>query len=241
MTSCVKLPISHDSLWIHDKDVVQRFPRLSGTQSTDVLVVGAGITGLSAGIELLQRGFDVQEMEVKWSAELYEPVDGLPIIGNVPGSKNLWIATGFSGVGLTWGTAAGRILADLIQGTETSASKLLTPSRFGLSAPWTLSTEQYVPMRNLAERVLPSETIELGELNPGDGKVGMLDGQFVAVCRDLEGKLHTFNPRCVHMGGVVHWNKEEQSWDCPVHGGRYSYCGRRICSPPHRDLEPLQE
>ena len=37
--------------------------------------------------------------------------DGLPFVGKVPGNDRLYLATGFGGTGLTWGSLAGEILA----------------------------------------------------------------------------------------------------------------------------------
>ena len=44
--------------------------------------------------------------------------DGLPIIGQVPGTENAWIATGHGMLGITQGPATGRLLAEwIVHGT----------------------------------------------------------------------------------------------------------------------------
>lgn len=50
------LPLDKRSLWLQERPIRSRFDRLSGTCETDVLVVGAGITGLTVAIELASRG-----------------------------------------------------------------------------------------------------------------------------------------------------------------------------------------
>ncbi len=37
--------------------------------------------------------------------------------------------------------------------------------------------------------------------------------------------------RCKHMGCALEWNEEEESWDCPCHGSRYTRDGKRIDNP----------
>ncbi len=215
--------------------------------STDpkLIIVGGcdhrtGVGDANEAKERLQKfvheHYEVEEIVWSWSAELFEPTDGLPIIGKVPGKKNVWIATGLSGVGLTWGTAAAKIIADQMDGKSTALQDELSPARFGISSAFTVAGEQLTTAANFAERILPAKKIDLDGLKVGEGEVGIVDGKFTAVCRDQSGKLHSHNPRCVHMGGVVHWNPVEQSWDCPVHGGRYAACGARIYSPPEADL-----
>lgn len=184
----------------------------------------------------LHERYKVDEIVSSWSAELYQPTDGLPIIGKVPGKKNVWIATGLSGVGLTWGTASAKLIADQIDGKDATLQDALSPSRFGVTSAITIAEEQLPAAANLAERILPAHKIDVEALKAGEGQVGIVDGKFTAVCRDMSGNLHHHNPRCVHMGGVVHWNPVEQSWDCPLHGGRYAACGARIYSPPEADL-----
>lgn len=185
--------------------------------------------------------FAVEEIICRWSAELFEPTDGLPIIGKVPGKENVWIATGFSGVGLTWGTAAGRLLARKINGESVPLEDDLSPSRFGVLGLATMAAEQMTTAVNLAERILPTSSVDPGKLKAGEGKVGMVDGVHTAICVDHSGCEHRLNPVCTHMGGVVHWNASAQTWDCPVHGGRFTADGRRLYGPPEKGLEAPSE
>ncbi len=65
-----------------------------------------------------------------WSGQVMEPLDGLAFIGPNPGDdKNIYIATGDSGNGMTHGTIAGIILCDLIQGKDNPWANLYRPDR----------------------------------------------------------------------------------------------------------------
>jgi glycine/D-amino acid oxidase-like deaminating enzyme len=65
-----------------------------------------------------------------WSGQVLEPLDGLAFIGPNPGNnKNIYIATGDSGNGMTHGTIAGIILHDLILGKSNPWSELYKPDR----------------------------------------------------------------------------------------------------------------
>jgi glycine/D-amino acid oxidase-like deaminating enzyme len=57
-------------------------------------------------------------------------MDGMAFIGPNPGEdKNVYIATGDSGNGITHGTIAGIVLSDLIQGKENRWANLYSPNR----------------------------------------------------------------------------------------------------------------
>ena len=65
-----------------------------------------------------------------WSGQVLEPLDGLAFIGPNPGNdKNVYIATGDSGNGITHGTIAGIILHDLIMGKNNEWAALYNPNR----------------------------------------------------------------------------------------------------------------
>ena len=65
-----------------------------------------------------------------WSGQVLEPLDGLAFIGPNPGNdKNVYIATGDSGNGMTHGTIAGILLHDLILGKKNEWAELYNPNR----------------------------------------------------------------------------------------------------------------
>ena len=43
--------------------------------------------------------------------------------------------------------------------------------------------------------------------------------------------------KCSHMGCALHWNEEEESWDCPCHGSRYTKEGMVLDAPAQCDLK----
>lgn len=55
--------LTHHSYWIRDVPARKRFEKLSGTHKTDIAIIGAGVTGLSTAIELLDRGNKVTVVE----------------------------------------------------------------------------------------------------------------------------------------------------------------------------------
>ena len=73
--------------------------------------------------------FNILTIEYRWSGQIIEPVDGLPFIGMNPLSENIYVATGFSGNGMTFGTVAGMILSDMILGRANPWQHLYDPSR----------------------------------------------------------------------------------------------------------------
>ncbi|MDV6032410.1 MAG: FAD-dependent oxidoreductase [Phycisphaera sp. RhM] len=187
----------------------------------------------------IRERFDVEEVVSRWSAELFEPADGLPFIGKVAGKENVWITTGLSGVGLTLGTAAGPMLADLMEGKAHPLEKTLSPARVPLRAAGNVLAEQAASVADFAERLLPAKSVDVSALASGEGAVGNVDGKHTAVCRDRDGCLRQLSPICTHMGGVLRWNEVEQTWDCPVHGGRFAADGARLYGPPEDDLDRI--
>jgi glycine/D-amino acid oxidase-like deaminating enzyme len=61
-----------------------------------------------------EERFGVRPIRYRWSGQIIEPVDGLPFIGLNSGSQHVYVATGYAGNGMTFGTLAGMMVSDLI-------------------------------------------------------------------------------------------------------------------------------
>lgn len=194
-------------------------------------------------IQYAEDHFKGRSIEQQWSAEFYEPADGLPHIGRVPGQANVYVATGYSGTGLTWGTVAGTLIARLILGQRHPLEEILAPGRLTVlaSAKDVIAENLDVMRRFVADRFAPVKKVDEEQLQPGCGEVVRENGKLVAVCRDSSGAMHHLSPYCTHAGCVVHWNQAEQTWDCPCHGGRFRADGRRFYGPPPKGLSAIDE
>lgn len=52
----------------------------------------------------------------------------------------------------------------------------------------------------------------------------------------VEGRPCEVSLVCTHLGGVLHWNEAERSWDCPLHGSRFAEGGEVLTGPAVRPL-----
>lgn len=189
---------------------------------------------------LRQRLFDSVGRGVithRWSGQVIETVDGLPFIGET--SDGQFIATGFSGNGMTFGTVAALMARDKITGKENPWAKAFHPGRkkFGAAASY-LSENIDFPYCLVKDRL--GIKAKPGELAAGDGEVVKAEGEIIARCRDADGTLHERSAICPHMGCVVAWNHGEQSWDCPCHGSRFQADGSLIAGPAEEGLSVLE-
>lgn len=180
------------------------------------------------------------EVGHRWSGQVHEPVDALAFIGRNPGdAENVYVVTGDSGNGLTHGTIAGELVTQLILGEPSPWAWLYAPDRIN-----TRSTERYVrenlnTMAQYYDLFTGGEVESLAQIAPGTGAI-MRDGLSKrAVYRDRDGQYSVHSAICPHLGGVVHWNAAECSWDCPAHGSRFdARDGRCLHGPAAHGLAP---
>ena len=76
-----------------------------------------------------KQRFTVEAPTYRWSAQVEEPVDGLPFIGRNSLSEHVYVATGFSGNGTTFGTIAAMIVTDLVNGRANPWAELYAATR----------------------------------------------------------------------------------------------------------------
>jgi glycine/D-amino acid oxidase-like deaminating enzyme/nitrite reductase/ring-hydroxylating ferredoxin subunit len=188
--------------------------------------------------EWTRKRFPVRAIEGGWSHELFEPADGIPFIGALPGSRSRFVAAGFSGTGLTFGTLAARLLCDLLTKGASPWEAVYSPRRLKpLAAARPVAEENLrIGWRFVADRVAGMAS-PAAPLAPDSGRIERIGGRPRAVYRDARGDLHVLSPRCTHLGCLVAWNDLEKTWDCPCHGGRFHPTGKPLYGPPTRSLE----
>lgn len=184
----------------------------------------------------------VQDVVYQWSGEVIEPMDALAYIGLSPRQKSVYMITADSGHGMTHGTIGGLLITDLILGRENPWAELYDPSRRNLhpQSLFTMMEEGLTANLQFIDYLKPGSVKSPSDLANGEAAI-IQDGlKKIAVYKDDEGEVHQCSAICTHWKGVVRWNEAEKTWDCPVHGSRFTPCGKLIQGPANKDLEPVE-
>lgn len=190
----------------------------------------------------VRNHYDVSNIPYKWSSQYYEPADGLPYIGKFPGSnENIYVATGFGGNGMIYGTLAGHIIADLIVSGESAYAALLSPSRIKPVAAFKNFVKENADVIKhfIADRLSVESLDEFADLSKEEGRVIKYQEEHLAIYKDEYGALKALSPVCPHAGCIVSWNTAEKSWDCPCHGARYDTDGKLLNGPSTKPLKRI--
>ncbi|MET1133169.1 MAG: FAD-dependent oxidoreductase, partial [Aeromicrobium sp.] len=176
-----------------------------------------------------------------WSAQDYTTADGLPRFGRMPrGGDRIRFATGFAKWGFTNGTAAAIAIAHDILGdpvpwigdvVDHSSPLVSVKGRASINA-------------KVAKEVVAGAARALAtsprSLEPGEGDVHRDGARIVAESRSEAGTCRV-SGLCTHLGGVLRWNDAERSWDCPLHGSRFSPEGEVLNGPATKPLKRLDD
>lgn len=191
--------------------------------------------------EYVRKRWDVESIDYRWSAQLYHPPDGLPMIGRALTSGHVWLATGYSGVGMVFGTLGGMLLTDFALGRENPWAEVYKPSRIKplAAGPHVLKLNVEAAATFVKDRVTIPKVQDLSEVPVGEGRVVEIGGERAAVYREESGAVHAVSPVCTHALCIVHWNGAEKSWDCPCHGSRFAIDGGVLEGPAVKALAPV--
>jgi nitrite reductase/ring-hydroxylating ferredoxin subunit len=176
-----------------------------------------------------------------WSAQDYNTPDELPIYGPLPGSDNrVLVASGYDKWGMTNAVAAARAMSAEILGQPASWSERLRDRPFSTRALAGLARQGLFSGVVQAKGLASAELHALPEDVPeGEGAVGRA-GLRPAGVSQVGGSACAVSALCTHLGGVLSWNDQEQSWDCPLHGSRFDAAGEVIEGPATRPLARIE-
>jgi Rieske Fe-S protein len=168
-----------------------------------------------------------------------ETNDGLPLIGEIV--KRQFVATGFAGNGMTFGTLGGMMACDWVKGRANPWRELLDAGRKKVrGGAWDyLKENKDYPFYFVKDRLARAGANSLRAVKRGEGKIVVVDGAKVAAFRDDAGKLTVKSAVCTHMGCLVRWNGADKTWDCPCHGSRFQATGEVIGGPAETPLSDV--
>jgi Rieske Fe-S protein len=239
-------PVPDGLFW--DDDDPYHYIRAQGAEAGTLLIVGGEDhkTGqeddtearFRSLLEYARAHFDVRSVAYRWSAQVVEPVDGLPFIGRNSLASHVFVGTGYSGTGMTFGTLAAMITSDLILGRENPWARLFDATRVKPIAAAREFVGENVdfPAHLVGDRLKKAERDSLAAVGRGEGKLVEVRGKKVAAYRDGSGVVHALDPVCTHLGCLVQFNDAEKSWDCPCHGSRFDTRGDVINGPAVKPL-----
>jgi glycine/D-amino acid oxidase-like deaminating enzyme/nitrite reductase/ring-hydroxylating ferredoxin subunit len=223
-----------------------RYMRLEPGRGADLVIFGGEdhktgqATDTNACYARLERALEslVPNVELthRWSAQVIETPDGLPYMGR--NAEHQYIATGFAGNGMTFGTLGAMMAADGILGRMNPWSELFDVGRMKIrGGAWEYIKENKdYPYYLIRDRFAGVEGRTLRSVKRGEGKILELDGKKVAAYRDGSGTTRLRSAICTHMGCVVAWNAAERTWDCPCHGSRFTPQGQVLAGPAESPL-----
>ncbi len=187
----------------------------------------------------LRKRFPKARPEYRWSGQVVETNDGLPFIGETQDRQ--FVATGFAGNGMTFGTLGGMMAVDGMERRKNPWAELFAPTRKKLKGgTWHyLKENKDYPYYLVRDWLAKSEGKSAKALKRNEGRILNIDGKKTAAYCDPKGKVSLLSPVCTHLGCIVHWNKAEKTWDCPCHGSRFQATGEVMSGPAEKDLEKI--
>ncbi len=186
--------------------------------------------------------FPAANIKYRWSAQDLVTLDKVPYIGKMSRMHpNIYVTTGYRKWGMTNGTAAALLIADLVQQRNNPYETLYRPSRF-VSDP---SIRHFISQNSDVAKQLLQGKFDQSDKHPDDvakdeAAVVNVNGKRAGAYRDNDGTLHVVDTTCTHMGCEVHWNHGDRSWDCPCHGSRFSYDGEVMEGPAKEPLTKIE-
>ena len=168
-----------------------------------------------------------------WSNKDIITNDLLPFIGSLNKENNLLIGTGYNTWGMTNGSLAGQILADIILNKSNKYIELFNPLRsinIGkiINFPLILGSNAY--------SFIKSKVKKQKSWYHSNPRFEKRNGKNIAIYIDENYKEHIIYNTCPHLKCSLIFNEIEKTWDCPCHGSRFDIDGKSIEGPSNYNI-----
>ena len=190
-------------------------------------------------LQFADQAAGVAEVLAMWSAQDYDTPDELPYIGRISDGVDIYVAAGYRKWGLSNGTLAGQMIAELVTRGSCRYESLYSRSRSDItSSPGKAFAGAVIPVVELVKSKF--EKMEhLEGLGRGEGRIIRFKGERAGIYRDMNDDVTVLDITCTHMGTELNFNAAEKTWDCPAHGGRFGADGRLLEGAPKDSLKVL--
>ncbi|MGP4032147.1 FAD-dependent oxidoreductase [Pseudarthrobacter sp. 1C304] len=179
-----------------------------------------------------------------WSGEDYRAANLMPFFGKLPrGGGKIHFATGYNKWGMSNGIAASlAITADILGGhlpwADTIHHRITSPA--GAASVIGLNADT---VKTMAGGWLKAETAApdtAADTVPDEG-AGMIvrNGRNPVAVSTFDGVTCRVSAVCTHLRGILSWNDAERTWDCPLHGSRFTPSGDVLQGPATARLTAL--
>lgn len=181
--------------------------------------------------------FGVGEPRWSWSAQDYGLSTAMPFVGALPGGGGtLLAATGYDKWGMAMGAAAGLVLAGDLTGDTPEYAEAMRGDGIG----WCDVASSATQVAKTVGRIVRDRVRSSGGDDdvPAEGEGWVQDGPLAPTAvSTVDGRTCRVSAVCTHLGGILAWNDVEGTWDCPLHGSRFTHDGIRVEGPATADLD----
>ena len=181
-----------------------------------------------------------------WSAQDYQATNLMPFFGTLPrGRGRILFGTGYNKWGMTNAVAAAlgisaEILGGQLPWADTVHHRVTSPA--GALSAVKLNAQVAAKLATGWGKVAAEgrkTTHPAASAAPADGEGTVYrDGARPVAVSTVDGTTCRLSAACTHLGGIVTWNDSELTWDCPLHGSRFSSGGQLLEGPATKDLPP---
>jgi glycine/D-amino acid oxidase-like deaminating enzyme/nitrite reductase/ring-hydroxylating ferredoxin subunit len=194
-------------------------------------------------VEWTTAQFPGARLTHSWSAQDYQATNLMPFFGKLPrGQGRVYFATGYNKWGMANAVGAALDITADILGSRLPWASIIhhrVTSPAGAASAVSLNAAVAATVaKDWGQVGLKRLDESLEQPSEGAGLVTRRGRKPVAVST-VDGARCTLSAVCTHLGGIVRWNDSEKSWDCPLHGSRFSSDGTVLEGPATRNLRQI--
>lgn len=251
LVAAYRLPVGMpvpDGMYLSVDPVARSLRGARDESGAELLVVGGGgfTTGREESVRARREDLDAwvtdhfpgAERVTWWAAQDYRMVTHVPYAGPLPrGGGRIYAGTGYNKWGMTNAVAAALAISGEMLGDVPEWAQRLRANHANVADAGEAVTANAQVAGHLLSGWTRAEVSGRGDGRPAEGTGRVVRSGLAPVAEStVDGTTCRLSAVCTHLGGIVSWNDAEKTWDCPLHGSRFSADGTLLEGPAVADL-----